>query len=419
MSDLSSVQRTEDTVSLDSPLTSPVHLRQSSDDEWEDVSRDTPAESNTATADTSEVKSPVKSTGATNESKDAKSESKNVQLGTGWVATAGGNGQIAKLVLTEGSGEVPPPLARVYVELKGKASDGTYFVNTDHEEMDFIVGHATVASGLEMVLVDMKPGEVAAVRVGPDFGYSNSRRPSGVKAGDKLEFHVKLVRWEKEKNLHEMTDAEKFEYSKQRRVFGNELFEQKKFASAARQYEKALTVLENMGETLSTEQRTEKKQLQVLFLVNQAACRMRLNEYSEVIPLASKALDASPGHLKALWLRARALHARGQLEEARRDYTAILEAPDADEKAKASTAKCLQALVKERSALTEKQKKAFAGVFSNKQGAKVSLYDDKEDVITPASASFFQQLLSYAKAPIQWLRSLCKRPSVSQSKKRA
>ena len=70
-----------------------------------------------------------------------------------------------------------------------------------------------MAKGVEIALCSVRVGSVCWLRVrGVDYGYSDTRRPAGVQASDALFFRIRVVRQEKEKNLHQMTADDKIAY---------------------------------------------------------------------------------------------------------------------------------------------------------------------------------------------------------------
>ena len=130
---------------------------------------------------------------------------------------------------------------------------------------------AQVPKGLEMAVCQMNAGQQSLIRCCSDYGFSSTRRPAIVPVDAPLFFLVRVLRWEKEKNLHEMSLADKFEYADRRRQCGKDLFAGGKPLSAARQYDKAITALESVRNH-EVEMKTvqQKNDLITLFLVNQA-----------------------------------------------------------------------------------------------------------------------------------------------------
>lgn len=122
-----------------------------------------------------------------------------------------------------------------------------------------------------MAVCQMNAGQQSLIRCCSDYGFSSTRRPASVPIDAPLFFLVRVLRWEKEKNLHEMSLADKFEYCDRRRQCGKDLFAGGKPLSAARQYDKAITALESVRNH-EVEMKTvqQKNELITLFLVNQA-----------------------------------------------------------------------------------------------------------------------------------------------------
>jgi FKBP-type peptidyl-prolyl cis-trans isomerase 2 len=71
---------------------------------------------------------------------------------------------------------------------------------------------AQVPKGLEQAVVGMQMGEQALVIMGPSYGYSDTRRPKHVPGNTTYKMTVSLIRFEKEKNLHQMSTEDKLEF---------------------------------------------------------------------------------------------------------------------------------------------------------------------------------------------------------------
>ena len=75
---------------------------------------------------------------------------------------------------------------------------------------------AIYPKGVEVALCSLRIGSRVFLRVrGSTQGYSESRRPEGVKADDVLFFDLRVCRQEKEKNLHQMETHEKIAFATQ------------------------------------------------------------------------------------------------------------------------------------------------------------------------------------------------------------
>lgn len=123
-----------------------------------------------------------------------------------------------------------------------------------------------------MSVCQMSLGQHCLIRCLSDYGFSATRRPSHVPQSSILFMSVTILRYEKEKNLHEMTMDDKYAYCQLRRDIGKKLFTTgMKPKSAARQYERAVTVLESIQNQQVDMKTVEKKnELLLIFLVNQA-----------------------------------------------------------------------------------------------------------------------------------------------------
>ena len=138
---------------------------------------------------------------------------------------------VYKYILNEGDDNnlTPTALSRVYVNIKGLLPSKEIFLDSYVEEIDFILGHASMPSGLEMSIVNMKKNEEAMIIINHEkYGYSDHRRPSNIKKSDiPLTFYVKLIRWENEKNISEMSIIDKFNFINDRINISKKLFNEK------------------------------------------------------------------------------------------------------------------------------------------------------------------------------------------------
>ena len=197
------------------------------------------------------------------------------------------------------------------------------FVDTGVEEIDFILGHASQARGLEVALTAIAIGETARIICSPKYGYSPVRQPDVFShPGTVLEFIVTVHRTESTKNLHEMTLPEKLLYLNSRRELGRKLHKAGQYASASTQYEKALSVLDDK-EVFKTSQLRRK--ILLMFLTNQACCQFLLQNYITALSLCNKVLDdmGDATNQKALYYRAYSYKARDEYELALRTLSTL------------------------------------------------------------------------------------------------
>ena len=81
--------------------------------------------------------------------------------------------------------------------IQGKLEDGTIFLDSTHEEFDFLPGRGDVPMGLQIAVLTMKPMEKIQLICGSKYGYNDRHRPSNVPKDSTLVMEVELVRFEK------------------------------------------------------------------------------------------------------------------------------------------------------------------------------------------------------------------------------
>lgn len=195
------------------------------------------------------------------------------------------------------------------------------FTDTGIDEVNFVLGHAVQARGLEVALSAIGEGEKARVICSPKYGYSRVRTPSALVGCPPavLEFILTVERTENTKNLHEMTLPEKLQYLNSRRNLGKELVQAGKFASAFIQYEKAISVLDD-PEVIKVN--ALRRKVSIMFLQNQAICQFRQGKYAEASALATRVLEDlhDSRNAKALYTRGYSRKAKEELEFAKKDF---------------------------------------------------------------------------------------------------
>lgn len=108
------------------------------------------------------------------------------------------DGHVWKYILQQGTGSIVPILNRVYISGECILSDGTSIFSYIDDELDFTLGHATQASGLEQTVCYMRTGEEAIIKISNKYGYSKTRRPENVPVeGCTLFMKIKILRFEK------------------------------------------------------------------------------------------------------------------------------------------------------------------------------------------------------------------------------
>ena len=210
-------------------------------------------------------------------------------------------------------------------EGKGERVGGTVFIDCPVEEVDFMLGHAQVPRALEVAVTTLRVGAVVLIRTGPSYGYSTTRRPKGVPEDAPLELLFGLTRVEKEKNLAEMSLEEKFAFVESRRVLAKALVAGGKPASASRQYDRAIHVLED--QEVEQKAGARKRAEMSILLTNQATCAVKAQQYASAVFSAGKAIDTlgDTRNAKARFQRGLAHRQLGNWEEARRDLIVVRE----------------------------------------------------------------------------------------------
>ena len=298
-----------------------------------------------------------------------------------WEDVTSADGGVLQFVLEAGEGAVIQPLNRVYMLARactGSPTATPFLDRLADDELDFILGQAQQPKGLEIALCSLRVGCQVLLRIrGSDYGYSNTRRPAAVEANDGLHFELRVVRQEKEKNLHQMTVDEKLQYCRLRREVGKALFQQGQVRSAYKQYEKARSVLQSM-DGREGEGGDEKDELETMMRVNAAACMMRVGDFIAVVELCNGVITKHPTHPKALYRRAAARMAREEWTDAAADLTTLL-ASTSDSSMDGATREQVQ---KQLVRCKQRLKKAEEGSWKRLDGFLLSerrpaLYDDQ------------------------------------------
>ena len=97
---------------------------------------------------------------------------------------------------------------------------------------------------------------------------------------------------------------------------GNQYYKDGDFNSALEKYNECLIHYNNVDK--------DSKDLRYKILSNQAACYLKLSEYSKVIQLCTEILEESPDNIKALFRRASAQHAIKNYDTAAVDLKFLL-----------------------------------------------------------------------------------------------
>ncbi|XP_062219058.1 70 kDa peptidyl-prolyl isomerase-like isoform X2 [Phragmites australis] len=229
------------------------------------------------------------------------------------VTEIGNDKKIIKKILQEGEGyDRPNECAIVRVKLTGKLEDGTLFVKKGHDGEDpfeFKTDEDQVIEGFDKAVSSMKKGEVALVTIPPEhaFGANETKQDLAVvPPNSSVCYEVELVSFDKEKDSWDLKDnAEKIEVAAKKKDEGNVWFKMGKYARASKRYGKALNLIE-YDNSFSEEEKQLSKALKISCKLNNAACKLKLQDYKEAKELCTEVLELDSTNVKALYRRAQA-----------------------------------------------------------------------------------------------------------------
>lgn len=293
------------------------------------------------------------------------------------ITELGSDKKILKKILKEGEGyDCPNDCAVVRVKLIGKLEDGTLFVKKGHdgeEPFEFKTDEDQVIEGLDKAVLSMKKGEVSLVTIPPHHAFGTNETTKDlatVPPNSYVYYEMELVSFDKEKDSWDLKNvAEKIEAAAKKKEEGNVWFKVGKYARASKRYEKALSFVE-YDSSFTEEEKQLSKPLQISCKLNNAACKLRLNDYKEAKELCTEVLESDNTNVKALYRRAQAHMHLVDLDLAEADIKKALEI-DPDNRDVKMGYKRLKEKVKE-------YKRRDAKLYGN-MISKLSKLEDTED----------------------------------------
>ncbi|EYU39186.1 hypothetical protein MIMGU_mgv1a003614mg [Erythranthe guttata] len=276
--------------------------------------------------------------------------------------------KVVKKILKEGEGyEKPNEGAVVKLKLIGKLQDGTVFIKKGHGDdendlFEFKVDEEQVIEGLDKAVIAMKKGEVALLKIAPEyaFGSSESKQELAiVPPNSTVYYEAELVSFVKDKESWDMNTEEKIEAAGKKKEEGNALFKAGKYLRASKRYEKAAKFIE-YDTSFSEEEKKQSKVLKVTCNLNNAACKLKLKEYKQAEKLCTKVLELEGTNVKALYRRAQAYMNMADLDLAEFDIKKALEI-DPDNRDVKLEYKVLKEKVKE---INKKDAKFYGNMFA-------------------------------------------------------
>ncbi|XP_044505306.1 70 kDa peptidyl-prolyl isomerase-like [Mangifera indica] len=236
-----------------------------------------------------------------------------------------GDGKVFKKITKVGEGfDRPGEGSLVKVMYIGKLEDGTIFERkgSDEEPYEFLTLEENINEGLDRAIMTMKKGEQAIVTVNEE--YLCSREVSEfVAANSVLYYEVHLIDFTKEKPFWKMESKEKIEACERKKHDGNLLFRAGKFWRASKKYEKAAKIVE-FDHSFTDDEKHTANDLRLSCYLNNAACKLKLEEYSEASRLCTKVIELDPSNVKALFRRSQAYMKTSELEKAEADLKRAL-----------------------------------------------------------------------------------------------
>ncbi|WJX78119.1 peptidylprolyl isomerase [Trifolium repens] len=237
-----------------------------------------------------------------------------------------GDKKILKKVNKAGEGiDRPNEGSLVKVIYLCKGEDGTIIERkgSKEEPFEFTAQEEQVYEGLERAIMTMKKEEQALVTINAEYLCDNSNLQGNKANNNKIYYEVELIDFTKEKPFWKMDTQEKLEACEQKKHDGNLLFKAQNFSRASKKYEKAAKYIE-FDHTFSEDEKLHANNLRLSCNLNNAACKLRLEEYIEAARLCTKVLEQDPLNVKALYRRCQAYLKTSDLEKAEADIKRAL-----------------------------------------------------------------------------------------------
>ncbi|XP_023940964.2 FK506-binding protein 59 isoform X2 [Bicyclus anynana] len=258
----------------------------------------------------------------------------------------------------------PKDQAQVTVELEGKLPDGTVF---DSRTLTFVLGEGSVhniCEGVERALEKFNQGEKSKLIIAPKYAFkSEGNKELGVPPNSVVEYIVKLVSFEKGKEIWEMDADEKFEQANVLKESGTSYFKENKLQMAIKKYKKVLAYIEDIPRS-AVDKDEDKKRAEALLVpvyLNLSLVYLKVTPpyYFEAKDFASQALAIEPNNVKGLFRRGQALLGLGDAEEALKDFQKVVEAEPNNKAAANQMLVCRATIQKQK----QREKSMYANMF--------------------------------------------------------
>ncbi|KAK9194342.1 hypothetical protein WN944_005047 [Citrus x changshan-huyou] len=246
-----------------------------------------------------------------------------------------GDQKVLKKIKKAGQGfDRPNEGSLVKVIYIGRLEDGTVFETrgSNEEPFEFTTLEENVNEGLERAIMTMKKEEQATVTISAEYLCSHEVSEL-VSVDSVLHYEVTLIDFTKEKPFWKMDTHEKIEACERKKHDGNLLFRAGKYWRASKKYEKAIlgqqqklqaAKIIEFDHSFTDDEKHQANGLRLSCHLNNAACKLKLEDYSEASSLCTKVLELEPLNVKALYRRSQAYLKTSELEKAEADIKRAL-----------------------------------------------------------------------------------------------
>lgn len=195
------------------------------------------------------------------------------------------NGDIKKCVLVEGMKEGGRPKAGdvVLVKSQGKLRNGTMI--DDYPTLVFRVGEYEVIEGLDLAVQSMYKNELAIVSIKPPLAYGDVGRKPDIAPNSRITYLFGLLHFEKQKEMSEMTWAQRRKMGQSRMRIANWWYGRKEYPIAVKCYKKALQFYNNIPTNQECSTAEEYKELLTLMEERLRVMRQVANIFKRIANL--------------------------------------------------------------------------------------------------------------------------------------
>jgi len=235
------------------------------------------------------------------------------------------DGGLMKKVVREGEGwKRPKEDEKVTVRLALHTAEGVE-VQATHEVQFTVKCDEAPFPGLDDIVMKMKKGEAATVRVSPQYAFGAAGGLEGkVPPNTALTADVELLSWDAGKESWELKDEEKLAEGERLKNEGNDMFKAGRLDIALRRYKKGYEMVQYLTPK-DSDLHPRVDALAVACLLNRSAVNLKRQAYRDVLEDTKKALEKEPSNVKALYRRGQALAGLDEWLDAEQALRRVLE----------------------------------------------------------------------------------------------